>query len=219
MRHPPTYIAVEGIDGSGKSTFVDGLYDYLRNVHEEPVWPHREPGGPTVFGTVIRRLLKDPTHGLDEHTRALLFFADRRHSDYDVREALDSGRHVVSDRSFVSSLVYQSERGVDVDFLEDLLLGVAIQHPDLYVFVDTPVEVAQARLRDRRADDDDRYDADAAFQECVRSAYSRYFDGKGWFAPFVRIDGSRPFTDEDYERVSLAMHRCHQVNEGMDIEW
>lgn len=214
-----TYVAVEGVDGSGKSTFAKGLAGYLRVVLDAPVRVHREPGGPTRFGDAVRELLKDPVHEMDEYTRTLLFFADRHYHASDLLGWLYDGVHVVSDRSYVSSLVYQGARGVNPGFMDDLISGLQLQHPNLFVYVDTPVEVAQARLAARWYGDDDRYDADVALQEQVKEAYDLYFKDNTWFAPFVRIDGSRPFTDDDYARVLQAMHNCHVPPEEREHPW
>ena len=159
------YIALEGGDGCGKSTQATRLAAALDAVTT------REPGG-TRIGEMIRGILLDPANGeLDDRAEALLYAADRaQHTAVVVQPALSAGRHVVSDRSAWSSIVYQGHgRGMgteDVRRLSDW----AIDHcwPDLVVLLDIdPSVAARRRSRDR-----DRLElVDATFSARVRNGY------------------------------------------------
>ena len=93
------FIALEGGEGSGKSTQARLLADELGAVATY------EPGD-TAVGAAIRALLLDPaTSGLDDRAEALLMAADlAQHAREVIRPALASGRHVVCDRYVASSI-------------------------------------------------------------------------------------------------------------------
>jgi dTMP kinase len=159
-------IALEGPEGSGKSTQAGLLADRLGAVLT------REPGG-TALGEQIRSLLLDPSlSSLDPRAEALLLAADRaQHVATLVRPALEAGRHVVSDRFSPSSLAYQGlGRGLDVEELRRLSAWASGDlWPDLVVLVDVPPEVAQARVEGA-----DRFEReDPAFHRRVAEGYRR----------------------------------------------
>ena len=143
------WIAVEGLDGCGKSTqsrLLAGLLDATLT---------REPGG-TSLGSRLRAELLAPA--LDEDvspvTEMLLYAADRAHHLHNVvAPSLDSGRPVVSDRSVWSSVAYQGfGRGLGPEVVlraNDLALGN--RWPDAVVFIDTD-RAARASRMDRPLD-------------------------------------------------------------------
>ena len=103
------FIALEGGEGSGKSTQAKLLAADLGALATF------EPGD-TALGGAIRRLLLDPaTSALDDRAEALLMAADRaQHVAEVIRPALEDGRHVVCDRYLGSSIAYQGYgRGLD----------------------------------------------------------------------------------------------------------
>jgi dTMP kinase len=136
-------LALEGIDGCGKSTQARALADALgaELTHE--------PGG-TPVGARLRELLLAPdAPPLSLRTEALLMAADRaEHVARVIEPALSAGTWVVTDRFSASTVAYQGYgRGLDLDELGVLVrwaaAGVA---PDLSVLVDVPVGVAAERL-------------------------------------------------------------------------
>jgi len=137
------WIALEGGEGSGKSTQARRLADAIGAVHT------REPGG-TKVGLRIREVLLDPSVlALDARAEALLMAADRaEHVASVVGPALAMGRTVVSDRSAWSSLAYQGYgRGLDLEELRRLSdWAMDGRWPDLAVLVDVPADEAGARL-------------------------------------------------------------------------
>jgi dTMP kinase len=99
------YIALEGVDGSGKSTVGKAVVDRLNASGAEAILV-REPGG-TPLGEAIRGLLLDSEH-LDDWAEVFLFAAQRAELAREViAPALAAGVWVVSDRSYYSSIAYQ----------------------------------------------------------------------------------------------------------------
>jgi dTMP kinase len=139
-------IALEGIDGCGKSTQAKALAAALGALLTH------EPGA-TPLGAQLRRLLLDPDPGSPApgaRAETLLMAADRaEHVAQVVEPALASGRWVVTDRYSGSTIAYQGYgRGLGAEGLAELVAwATAGVEADLSVFVDVPVEVASSRRR------------------------------------------------------------------------
>lgn len=164
------FITLEGIDGAGKSTHQGWLVEFLRQRGHRVV-ATREPGG-TRLGESLRELLLHESMHLE--TEALLMFAARReHLALVILPALERGDWVVSDRFTDASFAYQGGgRGLDKEKLEALENWVqAGLQPDLTLFFDIPVELAQARLTATGRAPDRFEQEQKAFFERVRRAY------------------------------------------------
>ena len=176
-------IALEGVDGCGKTTQARLLADTLPALYTS------EPGA-TALGSRLRRLLLDPDlPTVSARAEALLMAADRaEHVDEVIVPALDAGRWVVTDRFSGSTLAYQGHgRGLDLGALRALVTWAAGGLvPDLVVLVDVPVEVARRRLGASRPD---RFEGlDAGFHARVRDGFLALAaeDAERW----VVVDGT-----------------------------
>jgi dTMP kinase len=111
------YLAVEGVDGAGKTTVTAAVVAALEARGEE-VLLVREPGG-TPTGEAIRRILLHSDESVAAWTEAMLFAASRAQLAAElVGPALDRGAVVVSDRTVYSSLAYQGgARGLGIDLV------------------------------------------------------------------------------------------------------
>jgi dTMP kinase len=137
------FIAFEGGEGTGKSTQAGLLAKTLDALLT------REPGG-TGLGEHLRDLVLAPDGvAVGERAEALLFAAARaQHVEEIIRPALESGRHVVTDRFLHSSVAYQGYgRGLPPAEIGDLSrwAGVGLV-PDLVVLLEVPPDVAAQRL-------------------------------------------------------------------------
>jgi dTMP kinase len=162
----PPYIALEGAEGSGKSTQAALLANSLGAVLTQ------ETGG-TAIGTRLRRILHDnDVVELDARAEALIAAADRaQHIAEVVLPALRAGRSVVSDRSVYSTLAYQGYgRQLDVGELRRIN-DWAVQGvwPSLVVFIEAHPDVVADRLHERQLDRFER--AGDAFHERVLDGY------------------------------------------------
>ena len=155
------FLVLEGIDGSGTTTQLDRVVDYIRS-RGFPAVATREPStgpiGKLLREALLGRLAMPDGSGLDGRTMAMLFAADRfDHLQREVEPELAVGTTVVSDRYLLSSLAYQAEEA-DRDWVQVLARGV--RKPDRTFLLDLPVEVAaQRRLAAGRPVE--RYDADS----------------------------------------------------------
>ncbi len=164
------FIALEGIDGSGKSTQAERLAAALteRGV---AVTATREPGG-TPLGERVRALLLEGEPGrMSPVAEVHLFAAARAQLVHEViRPALEDGRWVVSDRFLDSSLAYQGlARGLGLDVVLDANRS-AVEDclPDLTLVIDMAPSATAGRRRDRP----DRIEAEGeTFLERVAEGY------------------------------------------------
>ncbi len=139
------YIAFEGVDGSGKSTQARLFSEYLKDKGF-CVFLTKEPGGST---DKIRDLLLN--YRWSKKAELFLFLADRTENARKIRERLESGCVVVSDRSMYSTIAYQGfGEGLDVDFLEELnLFSTDGLKPDIVFCFDIDLETMNERLGKR----------------------------------------------------------------------
>ena len=168
---PGLFVALEGGEGSGKSTQLEALASWLREIGREVVVT-REPGA-TGVGAELRALLLDPTQAVTARAEALLYAADRaQHVEEVVVPALARGAVVVTDRYVDSSLAYQGA-GRELVFKEvEELSRWATQgvRPDLVVLLDVDPAVGLGRAR--RVGAPDRIEAESlAFHERVRELF------------------------------------------------
>ena len=134
-------IALEGVDGSGKSTQSRLLAERLGALLT------REPGG-TAHGRAIRSIVLEGEALLDPRAEALLMLADRaQHCAEVIEPALSAGRWVVSDRFAASTLAYQGYgRGLETAELERISAWAARSLvPDVYVLVEVPLGLGESR--------------------------------------------------------------------------
>ncbi len=168
------YVALEGVDGAGKSTITDRLAARLEMDGHEVVRV-REPGG-TVVGEEVRSLL---LHGgeIASWTEALLFAAQRAElAETVIRPALERGAFVISDRSLYSSLAYQGgARGLGVEAVRTAnLIGLGGTLPELVVVLDVTVDEAL----DRQEMGDRIGSAGRQIQEAVAATYRQLADAE-----------------------------------------
>jgi dTMP kinase len=202
-------IALEGIDGSGKSTQAQAVATELGAlVTHEP--------GATPIGSRLRHMLVAPDAPVPtRRAEALLMAADRaEHVDLVLEPALAAGRWVVADRYSASTLAYQGwGRGLNVEELSSVVSwasgGLAA---DLSVLVDVSPETADARLGrhgDQSADGPgatDRFERlGAPFAARVREGYLAQVDADP--AHWVVVDGEEPIDTVTTSIVELVRER------------
>jgi len=154
------FIVIEGIDGSGKTTQINQLSQWLIGTDLIPennqLVITREPGG-TKVGKLIRSLLLDTSkeNSPDSITELLLYAADRaQHVNEIIRPSINKGDWVISDRFCGSTLAYQGYgRKLDIDLIKDLE-AIATQgiSPDITFLLDIPVEESIKRRKSRKDD-------------------------------------------------------------------
>lgn len=187
------FVTLEGGEGSGKSTQLGLLEDYLSKGGYDVIFT-REPGGTPISEKIRKILLGGENTEMCDETEALLFAAARvQHIKEKILPAVAAGKTVVCDRYVHSSLVYQGyARGLG-DFVEKVN-SYAFENcmPDVTIFLDITPERAFARKGG--ADKDDRLEQSGMdFHKRVYDGYVRV--AEKFPEHFVRINADRPVED------------------------
>lgn len=180
------FVAFEGIDGSGKTTLIAHVQQAL-SEQGNAVIKTREPGG-TPAGQAIRTLLQHSVAEISPLAEAFLFAADRtQHIATVVKPAIAQGKIVLSDRTYISSLVYQTEAHLSRQTIEDIN-RIALQgcYPDLVVYVDIEPEEARKRFM-QRPEQQTRFEARGL--TFFKNVHSRYAELLPTLPNVLRIDG------------------------------
>lgn len=146
------FITMEGTDGSGKSTQIDLLREYLERKKFDVILV-REPGS-TEIGEKIREILLNPENqSMGKVTEALLYASSRAQLVHEVIiPNLKKGSIVLCDRYVDSSLVYQgTARGLGTNLVKninDIATGKLM--PDITFFLDIPPTEALSRKKEQK---------------------------------------------------------------------
>lgn len=172
------FITFEGIEGSGKSTQISLLHDYLL-AQGRRVTLTREPGG-TPIGDKIRNILLDPANKALDHMAELLLYAASRaqHLSEVILPSLAAGNVVLCDRFSDATLAYQGYgRGMSIPVIQELdRIVTAGLKPQLTILLDIDARTGLGRARGRNAKKGLHGEArfeneDIAFHTRVRDGY------------------------------------------------
>jgi dTMP kinase len=185
------FLVVEGINGSGKTTFInylDGLF--VKKGLQTLI--SREPGGSRLGGK-LREILLCEKAVIDPLSEVFLFSADRvQHLNEIIKPALSQNKTVLCDRYYYSTIAFQSYgRGLDLSIVEDISnFATSGFEPYLTILLDLKVEIAQSRIN-KRLGGSDRFELeDLSFQKRVRDGYLDIAKNHPK-TPFLKIDGEK----------------------------
>lgn len=198
------FIALEGGEGTGKSTQLRLLAEALR-ARGLTVVTTREPGG-TPGAEAIRTMVLDPDASWGPRAEALLFAAARAdHVERLIRPALARGDWVLTDRYLDSSRAYQGGgSGLDdADILALHRIGSGGLRPDRTVLLELDPLVAAQRLAARDFGQSDRIGGrNATFHARVAAAFRRFAKAEPARFTLVDADGT---PDAVHARVLAAV--------------
>ena len=183
------FIVMEGPDGSGKTTQINLLKEYLEEAGYECLIT-REPGG-TVIGEEVRQLILNPEHKeMSPITEMLLYAASRAQLVHEViGPALEEGKIVISDRFVDSSIVYQGiARKLGISTVSAVNApGIGIYRPDGIFFID--LSEAEGLRRKKEQKNLDRMEQEGIdFHHMVSEGYRKVLSGR---PEVMKIDGGR----------------------------
>jgi dTMP kinase len=142
------YIAIEGIDGSGKTTIANLLYNELSKRYNKIILV-KEPYDNDLSKKIKEIILKEHEKNLDYgYLLALLFTADRSIKNIDLKKYLNDDYIVISDRSIYSTFSYQIlYEGIDIEWLK--CVSKYIIRPDITFILDVDPKIAVERINSR----------------------------------------------------------------------
>jgi dTMP kinase len=163
-------ITLEGIEGSGKSSNLGVINNYLEQKNLDFI-NTREPGASNL-GKKLRSLLLDVSSDISPEVEMLLMLADRKdHIETIILPALNKNTWVVSDRYMDSTIAYQGGgRKINMDNILSISNVLKIPQPSLTILFDLPVEIALKRATERSSLD--RFEREPVeFHQRIRDAY------------------------------------------------
>ena len=186
-------VAIEGIDGAGKTTQAAMLKERLHEAGLAVIGTKEPTSGP--WGQKLKQSAKEGRLGPEEELR--LFMLDRReHIEGLIAPALQAGTVVVVDRYYLSSAAYQGARGMDpTRIIEDN--EAFAPRPDLLVILDVVPRVGLARIRSRGDE------ANLFEREDLLAQSAAIF--RALPIPAVVLDGALPLQSIHEQIVSLVL--------------
>lgn len=185
-----SFIVIEGLDGSGKSTQLKLLKNYLEtnNINYKYLhFPRTETG---LFGDLVARFLRGDLGKIDQvdpYLVGLIYAGDREHAKNTILDWLKSDQIVIIDRYVYSNMAFQGAKIQDANKKQELRTWLnnleyeyySIPKPELSLFLDVPFSFTTNSLKNQREGDDrdylqgkqDIHEADLSFQEKVRQEY------------------------------------------------
>ena len=164
------FITLEGIEGSGKSTSLKTIKNFLKDLNIEFILTKEPGGGP--LGKDLRKMLLDKKSEISSEVELLLMMADRKnHLDQLVLPYLQKGVWVISDRYLDSTYAYQGGgRQLSFSRIDDLTELLNLPKPNLTLLFDLPPETALERAAKRS--ELDRFEREPIeFHRRIRESY------------------------------------------------
>ena len=140
------FVVFEGIDGCGKSTALEALYDFLWNETTDSIRVGTEPTS-YESGELIRKALGGSIEGISSEILLGMFLADRAIHQKEISIANVRRSWYLCDRYIYSNMVYNAKDDEDMKRIEEL--NSKFIQPDVVFYIDTPVETCLDRIARR----------------------------------------------------------------------
>lgn len=193
-------ITFEGIEGCGKSTQINKLYNFLKKNKIKCI-KTREPGGTKLSEKIRKLIIKDLKNNEDILTELLLLFASRSNHTLKINHFLKKNYIVLCDRYIDSTYVYQHyEQGQSLKFINFLQKKIANKaKPFITFFLDIPSELSKKRLSKRKKLD--RFDKYSLIK--INNLRKSFLKLSIKFKRIVKIDGAN---SEDVVHKEIITH-------------
>ena len=173
------FITFEGPDGSGKSTIIQKVYDYLIENNYDVI-KTREPGGSPIAEKIRNLILDTENIKMGYRTEALLYAASRaQHVEETILPALNENKIVLCDRFLISSLAYQGVgRDLGIENVRNInKFAINGVFPDFVLFFD--VDPITTLKRKSSLDTADRLEKEGNnFHERVYNGYKEILNSE-----------------------------------------
>lgn len=168
MQNNSRFIAIEGLDGAGKSTQIALLTEYFNKQGIETRFVHFPIVQEGIFGALIARFLRGEfgdVKNVHPQLVALLFAEDRKAFAYKLKEWLAGGYVVLVDRYVLSNIAFQCAKLQTEEEKKELREWInmfeyeynGIPQPDLSVYLDVPFSFTEKALTERRSGEERKY--------------------------------------------------------------
>lgn len=184
------FIVIEGLDGSGKSTQLKMLRNYLENNKIEYEYLHFPRMDSRIYGDLIARFLRGELgdiNTVNPYLIALIYAGDRNDAKNKITQWLSEEKLVIVDRYVYSNIAFQCAKLKNQEEIEKLSEWIKeleynyfkIPKPALNIFLNVPFEFTRKNLTKQRHGDDRNYlngkedihEKDIDFQNKVRNIY------------------------------------------------
>lgn len=168
-------IAIEGIDGAGKTTQSKLLLKKLQAEGYSAVCFHEPTEG--KWGVKIKDLAKNGRQTTSPDEEMEFFYQDRIEDvEKNIRPALKDRKIIIMDRYYFSNIAYQSARGVDPDSIEERNERIAPK-PNLLIILDLTPQVALKRIKEKRNGRPNHFERLRHLEE-IREIFIKRFKGR-----------------------------------------
>ena len=186
------FIVIEGLDGSGKSTQLKMLRNYLKQNQINYEYLHFPRTDSRIYGDLVARFLRGELgdiNTVNPYLIALIYAGDRNDAKEMINNWLSEDKLVIVDRYVYSNIAFQCAKlndEVEIEKLTEWILDLEynyfrIPKPALSIFLNVPFEFTKKNLTKQRNGDDrdylngkeDIHEKDIDFQDKVRSVYLR----------------------------------------------
>jgi len=194
------FIAIEGIDGSGKETQSRLLLDYLNTqgvcteLFSFPDYTH--PIGKLISGHLERK------HEMDVKVLFLLHTADKVNRCSDIRQYIRQGKIVIADRWFNSTIAYQCASGFSLEDALEIANTMDILKPDCVIYLKISPETS-IRRKQKQKKNLDRFEENLSLLEKVSDFYDK-LARENIFGKWFVIDGEKSI-EEVFEQVKKVL--------------
>jgi len=194
-------IAIEGIDGAGKTTQAKILYDKLVEEGYSVSLFHEPTSG--KWGRKIAELVRNGRRKTDPIQEFELFFLDRKEDvEKNIRPALNDKKIVIMDRYYLSNVAYQSVLGLSADSIQNEN-EKAFPIPTISIILDLSPRVALSRIRKVRNSTPNHFEREKYLSN-VRKVFLQRFSGK---KNIVVIEGNAKSTIDEIASQILNIVR------------
>ncbi len=195
------FIVLEGIDGCGKGTQTKLLSEFLSENYGCMTNHYPEYGKP-IGDTIDAWLHKK--YEFNAKAQALLYFTDFIKDDETIGNWLKSGKMVVVDRYFTSTIVYQNVSGFSLERMLKLAELFDLRKPDMTIYIKILPETAFARKMEQKGAAMDRHEENKKFLNSLYETYNKMAD-ESIFCDWTVIDGEKSI-EEVHQDIIRAIN-------------
>ncbi len=195
-------IVLEGLDGTGKATQARIIKETLEKKGKTVV-NYAYPNYESKYGKIIGSFLRGDQN-LDVGELFLLYLIDMVNEMKSMKDNLNSGKFVIVDRFFFSTIAYQSSGGFDYEKAKEIVQILDMPRPDIVLLLDANIDVSSERKSKQKEDQGgtDRFEKDVPFLQKVKQVYYILLKEKFYAGDWVLINSGK--TVEEVSKPILA---------------